>query len=120
MRTLIKHGVSLICQYSSGDFRALLPMMMENGFNLIWPLDQYSNMDPLELRREYGKELKMAGGLSKQMLIDGPDAIDRRIDELMPLINEGGFFPAPDDMIPPEVPLENFVYLVKALRAVRL
>jgi len=120
MRVLNDANVPLICQYSSGDFRALLPLMIENGFNTIWPLDQYSGMDPYALRREYGSGLRMAGGISKQTLIDGPDAIDRRLDALMPLIRQGGFIPSPDDMIPPEVPLANMIHLVKALRAIRL
>jgi len=112
-------GAANICMYTSGDCRALLPLMMENGIDLTWPLDQYSNMDPIELRRKYGKGLRLLGGISKQTLTDGPEAIDRRLDDLMPLILEGGFIPAPDDMIPPEVPLKHVVYFVKKLREIR-
>ena len=115
-----KAGVTNICMYTSGDCRPLLPLMMENGINLTWPLDQYSNMDPMELRREYGKELRLVGGISKQILTKGPMAIDDRLDELMPLIREGGFIPAPDDMIPPEVPLKHVVCLIDKLRGIKL
>jgi uroporphyrinogen decarboxylase len=112
-------GVENICMYSSGDFKVLLPMMIESGINLTWPLDRNSAMDPVALRKEFGKELRMAGGIPKQVLMDGKEAIDRELEHLMPLIEEGGFFPAPDDMVPPEVPMENFAYLVRQLRAIR-
>jgi len=91
-------------------------MMLENGFNMTWPLDLNSNMDPLALRREYGRQLRMTGGISKSTLFEGPDAIDRRLEELAPLIDEGGFIPAPDDMIPPEIPLSHYMYLVQKLK----
>ena len=120
IKALRKTGVKNICMYSSGDFRALLPLMLDNGIDTIWPLDQNSNMDPIALRKEYGKKLKMAGGISKETLMGGPRAIDRRLRQLMPLIAEGGFIPAPDDMIPPETPFSHFVYLIEKLRAIKL
>ena len=119
IKVLREAGVKNICMYTSGDFRPLIPIMLDNGINLTWPLDQISGIDPYSLRKEYGKALRMAGGISKETLTDGADAIDRRIDELLPLIFEGGFFPAPDDMIPPEVPLENVVYYINRLKEIK-
>ena len=119
MKAVKDAGVPFVCMYTSGDVRPLLPMMLENGFNMTWPLDQYSNMDPLALRKEYGRQLRMTGGISKSTLFEGPDAIDRRLEELAPLIAEGGFIPAPDDMIPPEIPLKHFMYLVDKLKQVQ-
>ena len=120
MSVIKNAGIPFVSMYTSGDIRPLLPLLLDNGFNMTWPLDQYSNMDPYALRREYGKELRLAGGISKDTLANGPDAIDRRIDELLPLIQEGGFIPAPDDIVPPEIPLANCKYLVEKLREIRL
>lgn len=47
-------------------------------------------------------------------------AIDREIQRLMPVIREGGYLPALDDVVPPEVPLEHYRYFVNALRHVTL
>jgi len=94
--------------------------MMGNGINCTWPTDRNSGMDPIRLRSQYGKELRMVGGIPKQVVFDGPMAIDAEIERLMPLIQEGGFIPALDDVVPPETPFSHYVYLIKKLRAIRL
>jgi hypothetical protein len=113
-------GIKLINLWTSGNIDALLPIMMREGINCTWPVDRYSNMDPLRLRRQYGKELRMVGGIPKQAVFDGPAAIDHEIERLMPLIMEGGFIPALDDVVPPETPFEHYVYLIRQLQAIRL
>jgi len=110
---LQKYEVENICLHSSGDFRALIPLMMDNGINMIFPVDRNSNMDPIELRREYGRELRLAGGIGKHTLMEGPDAIDRELSRLAPLIAEGGFFPALDDVVPPETPFAHYAYFIE-------
>ena len=113
------HGIKIISQYTAGNIESLLPIMIGQGFNTTWPLERGSAMDPVELRKIYGKDLRLAGGVSKEALIAGPDAIDRTFDHLMPLIHEGGFIPAIDDMVPPEVPLEHYRYYIESVRAIK-
>ena len=116
---LEKYGVENICLHSAGDFSALLPAMMDNGINMIWPLDRNSNMDPVEIRRKFGKSLRMAGGVGKSALLAGKAAIDEELRRLAPLIAEGGFFPALDDIVPPETPFANYVYFIEQLKSIR-
>ena len=116
---LQRHDIPLISMWSAGDLNPLLPMMMANGFNSTWPLEGPS-MDPYVLRERYGKDLRLAGAISKQTLINGPAAIDKELERLMPIIAEGGFIPAPDDCIPPEVPFDTFRHYMEAVRAIRL
>jgi len=117
---LRKYGVENICLHSAGDFRVLLPIMMDNGIDMIWPLDRNSGMDPVELRKQYGQVLRMAGGIGKFTLLSGKTAIDKELERLTPLIKEGGFFPAPDDIVPPETPFENYAYLIEKCKELRL
>ena len=117
---LKKNGIELINIWTSGNIDALLPIMMSNGINCTWPVDRNSDMDPVRLRKEYGKELRMVGGIPKQTLFDGKDAIDREIDRLMPLIEEGGFIPALDDVVPPETPLNHYIYLIEKIKSIKL
>jgi len=119
IRELQQHDVGLIAMWTAGDINALLPLMMEHGVDSTWPLES-PEMDPYLLRERYGKELRLAGGISKQTLIDGPKAIDRELERLLPIIAEGGYIPAPDDCIPPEVPFGTFRYYIEAVRAIRL
>jgi len=119
IRELQRHDVGLIAMWSAGDITALLPLLLEHGFTATWPLESPA-MDPYLLRARFGRELRLAGGISKQTLIDGPEAIDRELERLLPIIAEGGFLPAPDDCIPPEVPFATFRHYVEAVRAIRL
>ncbi len=69
--------------------------------------------DPEKMR-----SLLLGGGIPKEALIEGPAAIDREIDRLLPLIREGGYLPALDDVVPPEGPFDTYRFFVNALRAV--
>ncbi|MDO8585589.1 MAG: uroporphyrinogen decarboxylase family protein [Armatimonadota bacterium] len=116
IRELKSAGAPVICMYSAGNLRPLLPTLLDHGFNCAWPLEQGSGMDPIALRAEYGPDLLLAGGVAKEALIAGPKAIDRALERLTPLIEEGGYFPALDDMVPPEVPFDHYRHYVQVLR----
>ena len=120
VRLLQKNGVKAICMWSAGDFRVLLPAMMEQGFNCIWPLERGSGMDPVAVRKKYGRSLVLGGGIPKEALISGPEAIDAEIQRLKPVIEEGGYIPALDDMVPLEVPLSHYRHYIDALRRIEL
>lgn len=113
-------GVKTICMYTAGNIRPLIPMLIDHGFNCTWPLERGSGMAPADLRREFGRDLALGGGFAKEALIAGPQAIDQQIEELLPVIRSGGFVPAADDMVPPEVPFEHYIYYVEAMRAIKL
>ncbi len=113
-------GVKIINLYTSGNIFSLLPLLMERGFNLTWPLERACGMDPIELRKQFGKELRLAGGVPKEALIAGPEAIDREIQRLLPVIREGGYVPAVDDMVPPEVSFDNYRHYIDAIRAIKM
>jgi len=116
-----KHQISNICLWTAGDIDVMIPMLMDHGINCLWPVERCSpNMDPYVLRDKYGKELRMNGGVPWKCLIEGPDAIDKEIMKLLPLIEDGGFIPALDDMVSPEIPLDNYIYYINKLRSIRL
>ncbi|NOY59610.1 MAG: hypothetical protein GXO75_11885, partial [Calditrichaeota bacterium] len=113
-------GVSVICQWSAGQFQELLPSMLEHGFNCTWPLERMAGMDAMELRQRHGRSLLLGGNIAKEALIAGPDAIDREIESLMPLIADGGFIPALDDMAPMECPFSHYRYMIEKLQSIPL
>lgn len=120
VKELKKNKVPVICAWSAGNFDAYIPKLLGNGINCIWPVERCSpEMDPIELRKKYGRDLLMSGGISKRCLIDGPDAIDREIERLMPVIQEGGFIPALDDMVSPDISLSNYRYYIRKLYNLR-
>jgi uroporphyrinogen decarboxylase len=74
--------------------------------------------DPVAYREQFGRALLMMGGVDKNALRRGRDAIDRQIDHLAPLVEEGGFIPHCDHRVPPDVPLEHYLYYIERAKAV--
>ena len=120
LRTLRQSGVPVICQWSAGEFGVLLPDMLDQGFNATWPLEAIAGMDPYDLRRRYGSKLLLGGNLPKEALIAGPAAIDREVERLLPLIRQGGFLPALDDMPPMECPFAHYRHMIDRLQTLRI
>jgi len=118
-RMFQKAGVPVISLYTSGNCEALLPLAMENGINCTWPCERNSSMDPIVLRRKFGRDLLLVGGVGHTCLTAGNDAIDAEVQRLIPLVKEGGFIPMLDDMIPPEVSFASYRHCVEALRQLR-
>ena len=120
LRLLREHGIPVICQWSAGQFDALLPSMLEQGFNCIWPLEVMAGNDPAALRQRFGRDLLLAGGIAKEAVIAGPEAIDAALERLLAMVREGGFIPALDDMGAPDMPFAHYRYMVERVLSVRL
>jgi uroporphyrinogen decarboxylase len=73
-------------------------------------------MDPVRLRRKFGRDMRLWGGVDKRELAKGPAAIDAHLKELAPLVEEGGFIPTVDHTVPPDVSLDNFRYYMDRKR----
>ncbi len=107
---LRSRGVELICVDSDGDVRTLIPLWLKAGVNGIWPLEVQANMDVVELRRRYGRELVMIGGIDKRSLAKGRREIEAEVDRVWPVVETGGYFPHLDHSVPPDVSWENFCH----------
>lgn len=96
---------------TDGDPRVLIPLMLEAGINCLWPLEVASGMDPVALRREYGRDLVLAGGIDKREIAKDRAAIDRELEaKILPLRDAGGYIPHLDHTFPPEVSYDNLRY----------
>lgn len=117
MRRLVeffkKSGVRYVMVDTDGNCEALIPLLLECGVDAIWPLERVAGMDPVRLRKEYGRDLRLFGGVDKTVIAKGPDAIDKHLSEMLLLIEEGGFIPTMDHLVSPDISLENFLYYMK-------
>ena len=69
-------------------------MWLEGGVNVMFPIEIGTwNADPMAFRREYGRELRILGGINKLALEQDRKAIDAEIERRKPLMAEGGFIP---------------------------
>jgi len=93
--------------------------MIEAGVNYHWPLESAAGMDPVKLRAEYGKDLALSGGIDKRELAKDKVAIEAELlSKVVPLLEAGGYIPTVDHTVPPEVPLDNFLYYLELKRKI--
>lgn len=109
-RKLDAVGIDLWYTDCDGDVRPILPLLMEGGINCLFPYEVNSCAHPAELLGEYGKELRIMGGVDKRVLARGPEAIRKYLDTLVPLVERGGYIPFCDHRCPPDVSQENYLY----------
>ena len=102
---------------TDGNCEVLIPAMLDAGVDFLWPLERAAGMDPVAVRRKFGRAMRLWGAVDKRELANGPAAIDAHLRELAPLIEEGGFIPTVDHTVPPDVSLENFRHYMKRKKA---
>ncbi|MFC2016870.1 uroporphyrinogen decarboxylase family protein [Chloroflexota bacterium] len=112
-------GVDIIFLDSDGNVNELIPLWLECGINLHFPLECAAGMDAVALRKKYGQNIILMGNIEKQALSKGKDAIREEVMSKVPfLLESGGYFPSPDHLVPPNVTLENYRYFINTLREV--
>lgn len=116
--TLHRYGVDVVSVDSDGKIDKLVPLWLEAGVNCMFPLEVGTwGADPVEYRKEYGRDLLMMGGFNKRILAARKSDITAEVERLAPLVEEGGFIPFCDHLVPPDVPLSNYIhYLNEAKR----
>jgi uroporphyrinogen decarboxylase len=118
---LHSHGVDIIAYYSSGDLRPLMPTLLDIGINLHFPLEVAAGMDAPELRRTFGRAIRLIGNIARQALMDGPAAVDEEFQRKVPaLMADGGYIPAADDIITPDMTFESYRHYIELVRNYRL
>lgn len=110
-------GVKWISLDSDGNISSLIPIWLDAGINFIYPFEVQAGMDVVEIRKRFGRELRMMGGIDKRAIAEGKTAIDRELRRVAPLVEEGGYIPGPDHSLPPDVPFSNYCYFMERLRS---
>ncbi len=118
MRRLVdffkSQGVPYVAVDTDGNSEPLISMLLETGVDAIWPMERAAeDQDPMELRKKFGKDLRLWGGVDKRELAKGIKDIENHLASLVPIVEDGGFIPTVDHLVPPDVSLENFKYYMK-------
>jgi len=110
-------GIPYVIVDTDGNSEPLLPYLMDAGVDGIWPVERAAiDQDPIALRKKYGRDLRLWGGVDKRELAKGFNEIDNHLASLVPMVEDGGFIPTVDHLVPPDVSLENFEYYMKRKR----
>jgi len=117
---LHKAGIDSLMLDSDGNVEELIPCWLDVGINFIYPMEVAAGMDVTALRRKFGKDLLMGGGMDKRVLASTKPAIKKMVDENIPLMQEGGYVPGCDHAMPPDIPWENYLYYRELLLSVEV
>jgi uroporphyrinogen decarboxylase len=113
---LRSRGVEWFCLDSDGDISSLIPVWLDAGINILYPFEVQCGMDVVEVRKQYGRDLRLWFGIDKRALARGPEAIDAELRRVRPLVEEGGYVAGLDHSMPPDVPFQNYLYYMEHLR----
>jgi hypothetical protein len=109
---LKKFNVKTIIFQTFANARMLIPLILKWGFNTLWACEvNIEAMDYRSIRKEFGKKLRLIGGIDLDALRKSKEAIRREIEaNVPPLIADGGYVPLADGRVREDVPFENYVY----------
>jgi uroporphyrinogen decarboxylase len=114
---LHRHGVRHVSVDSDGNTEKLIPLWLEAGVDTHWPFECAADMDPVRIRREFGRDLRIWGGIDKRALTKGKREIEEELFYKMPpLLEDGGYAPHIDHTVPPDVSWANFQYYMELRR----
>lgn len=114
----IRQGGKVAYLHSCGHVTPIIPDLIEIGVNMLQPI-QPESMDLFDLKRRFGRNICLVGGISTQQLLPygSPDEIRAHVARCRGDVGAGGgYVLAPAKPILPDVPLENAVALIEAFQ----
>jgi uroporphyrinogen decarboxylase len=112
------HPDVLIFFHSDGNIRPIIPDLIEIGVDILNPV-QPECMDPADLKRRFGDRLSFWGTIGTQTTFPfgTTDDVRREVRTRAETVGKGGgLFLAPTHYLEPEVPFENIVAFVEAVK----
>ena len=102
-----------------GNPHAIVGNWLAEGVNIMFPLEVAAGAAPYAWREQFGLELRLRGGIAKQPLVAGGRAIDQELERVRPLLEQGGYIPHLDHLVPPDIPYAHYCeYLDKKRRLI--
>jgi hypothetical protein len=107
-----KFGIQTIILRTYANARVLLPRLLNYGFNCLWACEcETGSMNYHEIRAEFGKDLRLVGGIDLDALRFGRQSIRDEVMEQVPaLLASGGYIPLADGRVREDVPFDDYVY----------
>jgi uroporphyrinogen decarboxylase len=120
MAVLQRYAVPVIIFQTFANARILIPSILPHGFNCLWACEVNSeDMDYRDIRRHFGKTLRLMGGIDLDALRQGKEAIRSEVETKVPtLLRDGGYVPLADGRVREDVTFENYIYYRQLLKNV--
>ena len=115
---LQRNRVETVIFQTFANARVLLPGILKWGFNGLWACEvNIGAMDYRSIRREFGRDLRLMGGIDLDALRRGKADIRKEIQtKIPPLLDQGGYIPLADGRVREDVSFENYCYYRELLK----
>jgi uroporphyrinogen decarboxylase len=110
-----------VAYHSDGDITEVIPDLIEIGIDVLNPV-QPACMDPADLKRQYGDQLRFWGSIDEQYTLPFGSPAEVRAEILTRLGTigrGGGLILGPTHHVQLDTPLENFWAMVDTIRTTR-
>ncbi len=110
INAVISKGVKNIFVDSDGNISELIPILLDCGVTGLYPFEVAAGMNVVAVRKKF-PQLKMMGGIDKRKVAVGKEAIDEELRSKLPImLEQGGYIPFIDHLVPCGISWENFRY----------
>ncbi|MEJ2052335.1 MAG: uroporphyrinogen decarboxylase family protein, partial [Calditrichaceae bacterium] len=105
-----EHNINIVILRTYANIRLLMPPVLKHGFNCLWACETNSPaMEYRDIRKEFGRYLRLIGGIDLDALRHGKEEIRRELEQkIPPLLTDGGYIPIADGRIRADIPFENY------------
>ena len=118
---LRQYGIDIISLDCDGVVDKLIPTWLDNGVNVLFPIEVGVWGDQFEAaRKKYGDRVLGIGGMDKTALRRDKAAVDAEIERMKRLASLGGFIPCPDHRLMPGTKFELVQYYAEEIKKIRL
>jgi len=112
-------GIPLLLVDSDGHIMKLAEWMMDAGVNSMYPFEVQSDNSIVEIRKIL-PDMGCIGGLDKECMARGKNAMDEELERARVLIQSGRLVPGPDHFVLENVSFDNYKYFMQGLKRVIL
>ena len=102
------HGALIGLVDCDGNPHDIVANWLDEDVNIMFPLEVQAGVDPFAWRKQFGLALRLKGGIAKEPLVRGGKAIDKELDRIKPLLEQGGYIPHLDHLVPPDISYSNY------------
>jgi len=100
---------------SDGDERPLVPLWIEGGVDIVFPWETQFGLDIVKVRQDYPK-MGMMGGLNKHILEFSRGDMDKELEKVPYMLENGYYIPCLDHGVTNAVSWDNYRYFYERLK----
>ena len=116
-----KYGIDIISLDCDGVTDKLWNTWVENGVNVLFPIEIGTWGDQFEpARKKYGEKILGVGGMDKTAFRKDKSAVDAEIERMKRMAAMGGFIPCPDHRIMPGSKFELVQYYAEEIKKIKI